>query len=265
MMNIPDFTDKDYESLDAILLEACELAQTAYADVRGNYAFIRDLDFVPQSWGTFKPQICRRFNTLSGAQYDQIGEELEQLGQISFTPMSGGDQASVMLSTDIRRQFFTVTRISEKPENRKTLKTKRNERVKSSHMLQAIKTINQGKTQAQIMPCIAMFNSDKVNGFIALMYKLYEGSCFVPSIGISKDTAVLPDGTILCVDPDAFVYENSFYRLSDRDRLVEIDRSLALIQQRSEEWELPAQLTPLQSNGVRRQYDFFNHPAPITQ
>jgi len=265
MVNIPDFTDEDYESLSTFVEKAKFRAERDYVrDNNGQYKFINALDFVPNSWSGQERQLKQRFNDFSSEEFAQIGAALSEYNQAYFTYLADGDRAKAFLATDLRRTFFNVVRISQRPKNRSSITTTANQRTSAPHTLQAIDIIDTKKHQAQFMPCIAMYDTLNMDGFIGLMEALYQDTCYLPHFGgYTKDTAVFPDGTIVYVDPGAIVYTADFYKFSKEGRVAEIARSLDLIQERSEAWNLPEQLRPIKADDTRKQDEFF--PSPITQ
>ncbi|MGH1403106.1 MAG: hypothetical protein ACRBDL_02585 [Alphaproteobacteria bacterium] len=85
---------------------------------------------------------------------------------------------------------------------------------------------------------------------------LTQDTCFDVALA---EAAVLPDATLLAVDPGDCKYVESFWELNEADRVKEVSRSLALIEHRYQTMDIPDKLQWFDLSGHPKQDRSFSN------
>lgn len=100
--------------------------------------------------------------------------------------------------------------------------------------------------------------------FAHFIRQLYEGTCYQQFGEFQKDTGVLPDGTLVFLDPECSPYERWFYDLDEAEQQAWIKKSNDLIFDRLQHPRIPDEFRFLVSDGQGsyryKQEKFFQAP-----
>lgn len=117
--------------------------------------------------------------------------------------------------------------------------------------------------QVEVLPAVQALelNHEERNALQRFLQEITAQTCYEPAL---VETMVLPDGTLIGVDPGEMPYKKHFWELSLKDKKSEENRSLDLISERQVTWNIPEQLKWFDPEGTLKQDLFFEPDLTIT-
>lgn len=256
-----------YENTGGLRKLASRVEKLAEYENREGYGHIpRGMDVDNRPWGSIAEAYAamgkKKSSTIIALRalgdmdsaYKRIEEAVRSnTGFDSFSFLQQGNSAVAILASS--ETDFAVLRITLHPEH--TLAQK------SDTVRSAFPGLLQGrqapikiddKVQVEVLPAVSIVDlGEGKKLFHRLIADLCEDTCYQADF---NEAAILPDGTIMVLDPGECRYRDDFFDVDEQEQKAQIATSNALINQRLDDWGIPSVMQWTASNGSPKQ-DFY--------
>lgn len=266
-MKIPGFSTKEIASLEQLVAfaKADAQMQSIGAPVQGGDDESAYTGSLLEAWDQpreTKPPMSLRvqWKTFAKQIHEPATLATQEYNLEKFKHVSDSSSASTFKVIDSSERPYAL-RVSSHTKGMRAY----NERTPAPHQLQSCVSVLPKHVQMQLMPWLPFLNKDDeeieagMRTFHKLMKNLYEDTVFDLS-EIDFDLGVLPDGTMVFIDPSCFKYKEDFIKnMSAEEQELAISDSIQLVLERSEAWDLPEQFRPMNKDMTYKQFKL----API--
>lgn len=195
------------------------------------------------------------------SHWDDVERSIrEETGFEEFSLLQQGNSAVAILGRN--EHSIGVLRVCTYPtirDGRPSIDAGDSIRVPMPGLLQGLREPLdfQNKVRIEVLPYahVINFSFDERKSYEEFVADIVEGTCFQTSV---TEAVMLPDATLLILDPGECRYKDSFWDLSEEDRAKELQRSLSVIAERQSQLDVHDHRRWFDMNGGLKQDRFFS-------